>query len=177
MVSCIPFSFRPFFHTLKHGEIPREAFLVVSKGTQYCELSLRCCHAGFLEDVVSGRCAACVTATRCDTASADEAAAVLGAQARHKGLPPITSVINSGGVLADAILASQTAGALQPTFETASKQALCSPVSMATFQCNAHIVEDNIKVHLRSNAACCSHHYGSYKLKTPVGAGDAWITQ
>ncbi len=70
--------------------------------------------AGFLEDVVSGRCAACVTAVRCDTASADEAAAVLGSGARRLGVPPITSVINSGGVLADAILTSQTAGTLQP---------------------------------------------------------------
>lgn len=70
--------------------------------------------AGFLEDVVSGRCAAAVTAARCDTASADEAAAVLGAGARRAGVPPITSIINSGGVLADAILSSQTAGALLP---------------------------------------------------------------
>lgn len=70
--------------------------------------------AGFLEDVVSGRCAAAVTAARCDTASADEAAAVLGAGARRAGVPPITSIINSGGVLADAILSSQTAGVPLP---------------------------------------------------------------
>jgi hypothetical protein len=70
--------------------------------------------AGFLEDVVSGRCAAAVTAARCDTASADEASAVLGAGARRAGVPPITSIINSGGVLADAILSSQTAGAPLP---------------------------------------------------------------
>ena len=76
--------------------------------------------AGFLEDVVSGRCAACVTAVRCDTASADEVAAVLGAGARRVGVPPITSIINSGGVLADAILASQTAGELQPLLHSVS---------------------------------------------------------
>ncbi len=92
-----------------------------------CWFECSSCRAGFLEEIVSGRCAACVTATRCDTASTDEAAAVLGAGARRVGVPPITSVINSGGVLADAILTSQTAGTMQSLVQSASEEILCSP--------------------------------------------------
>jgi nicotinic acid phosphoribosyltransferase len=61
-------------------------------------------------DVIAGRCAAAVTAVRCDTGSAEEVAAVVGACARRRGVPPVTSVLVSGGVLADALLPSQTAG-------------------------------------------------------------------
>ena len=68
------------------------------------------CHAGFLDDVASGRCAAAVTAARCDTGSAEEVAAVMGPLSRARGAPLVTSVLVSGGVLADAILAAQTAG-------------------------------------------------------------------
>lgn len=65
---------------------------------------------GFLEAVSNGTCGASVTAVRCDTSAAEEAEAVFGPSARHVGVPPITSTVNSGGVLADAVLASQTAG-------------------------------------------------------------------
>ena len=68
------------------------------------------CHAGFLDDVIRGRCAAAITAARCDTGSAEEVAAVMGPQSRARGTPLVTSVLVSGGVLADAVLASQTAG-------------------------------------------------------------------
>jgi hypothetical protein len=66
---------------------------------------------GSLEALVAGSCGASVSAARCDASAAEEAAAVLGAPARRAGVPPTTSFVNSGGVLADAVLASQTAGA------------------------------------------------------------------
>ena len=77
-------------------------------------------HAGFLGSVMDGRCASSITAARCDTASIEEAAAVFGPAARKQGVPPVTGVVLSGGVLADAVLASQTAGEIGPIL-----QALC----------------------------------------------------
>ena len=103
-IILLSLSGHPLSRGLKMGMSHHESS--AGDGTQIC--------AGFLEDVVSGRCAACVTAARCDTACADEAAAILGAGARRVGVPPITGIINSGGVLADAILSSQTAGACNP---------------------------------------------------------------
>ena len=38
---------------------------------------------------------------------------MFGPAARKQGVPPVTGVIHSGGVLADAVLASQTAGEIE----------------------------------------------------------------
>ncbi|KAK9803996.1 hypothetical protein WJX72_011444 [[Myrmecia] bisecta] len=90
---------------------------------------------GLLADVVSGRSAACVTITRCDTASTEEAAAVVTGLRRVKGKPRVQGVINCGGVLADAVIASQTAGHVRTSFapKLASAQRLqaalaCHPI-------------------------------------------------
>lgn len=59
---------------------------------------------------MSGKCASSIRAARCDTASSEEVAAIFGSNSRKQGVPPISGVIHSGGVLADAVLASQSAG-------------------------------------------------------------------
>ncbi len=59
---------------------------------------------------MTGRCGSSITGARCDTSSMEEAAAVFGPSSHKKQFPPISSVINSGGVLADAMFASQSAG-------------------------------------------------------------------
>jgi hypothetical protein len=52
---------------------------------------------------------------RCDTGLASEAGAAL-TPATLRGLPPVLGLINSGGVLADAIFMSQTAGKVRAVF-------------------------------------------------------------
>ena len=49
----------------------------------------------------------CSRLAKCDTSSAEEAAAVLKPA---KALPELQGLLNCGGVLADAVLSSQTAG-------------------------------------------------------------------
>jgi len=65
---------------------------------------------------LTGGCAASVSAARCDAAMAEDAAAAVGAPARAAGCPVTAGMLGSGGVLADAVLGRQTAGAapLQP---------------------------------------------------------------
>ena len=59
---------------------------------------------------MAGEYTSSITATQCNTSYRDEAASILGPLSRTRGGQPITSIIHSGGVLADATLASQTAG-------------------------------------------------------------------
>lgn len=66
-------------------------------------------HAGPL--ALTGGCAASVSAARCDAAMAEDAAAAVGAPARAAGWPIMVGMLGSGGVLADAVLGRQTAGA------------------------------------------------------------------
>ena len=68
------------------------------------------CSAGFLHEVMTGRCGSSLTAGRCDTSNMEEAAAVFGPSTDKQRVPLISGVINCGGVLADAVLASQSAG-------------------------------------------------------------------
>ncbi len=66
-------------------------------------------HAGPL--ALTGGCAASMSAARCDAAMAEDAAASVGAPARAAGWPIMVGMLGSGGVLADAVLGRQTAGA------------------------------------------------------------------
>ncbi len=66
-------------------------------------------HAGPL--ALTGGCAASMSAARCDAAMAEDAAAAVGAPARAAGWPIMVGMLGSGGVLADAVLGRQTAGA------------------------------------------------------------------
>ena len=63
--------------------------------------------AGILGCVLEGSSRALVHLAKCDTSSAEEAAAVLKPT---KHLPELQGLLNCGGVLADAVLSSQTAG-------------------------------------------------------------------
>ena len=58
--------------------------------------------------------AASTVAMRCDAATAEDAAAAVGAPARRHRRPSVSGILGSGGVLADAVLGSQTAGAPTP---------------------------------------------------------------
>ena len=55
--------------------------------------------------------AASTVAMRCDAATAEDAAAAPARRLRH---PSVSGILGSGGVLADAVLGSQTAGAPTP---------------------------------------------------------------
>lgn len=61
---------------------------------------------------MQGRCSAEVAAVRCDSALQEELAALTGRLARSRGCPGIAGIVNSGGVLSDAILSAQTAGVI-----------------------------------------------------------------
>ena len=63
--------------------------------------------------VLHGGSTALVTMLRCDTSSAAEAACGLGTAG---GLPPLAGVINSGGVLQDAVLSTQSAASVRAVF-------------------------------------------------------------
>ena len=52
-----------------------------------------------------------MAASSCDASAAEDAAAAVGAPARRLAHPGVTGILGSGGVLADAVLGSQTAGA------------------------------------------------------------------
>lgn len=62
---------------------------------------------GVLAAVLEGSSRALLHLARCDMSSAEEAAAVLRPT---KLLPELQGLLNCGGVLADAVLSSQTAG-------------------------------------------------------------------
>ncbi len=63
--------------------------------------------SGVLAGATKGSSRTLLRLARCDTSSAEEAAAVLKPS---KGLPELTGLLNCGGVLADAVLSSQSAG-------------------------------------------------------------------
>ena len=82
---------------------------------EYCNVRTHCrmiWHyvAGSFEDVMAGKYAGIITATQCNTSYRDEAASILGSLSRVRGSQPITSIVHSSGVLADATLPFQTAG-------------------------------------------------------------------
>ena len=62
--------------------------------------------SGIVLASVSGTYSGLLTMSRCDTACAAEVAAVL---AHVPGQPPVQAIIHSGGMLADAVIPSQTA--------------------------------------------------------------------
>ena len=66
--------------------------------------------SAILHLALAGACTAEVTASRCDSALREEVQGVTAALARSRDCPGIAGVINSGGVLSDAVLAAQTAG-------------------------------------------------------------------
>ena len=74
------------------------------------------CSPGFLHEVMAGKCGSSITAGRCDTANSEEAAAVFGPNSYEQEVPPISGIIHSGGVLADAVLASQSSGKCTSAF-------------------------------------------------------------
>ncbi len=55
---------------------------------------------------MSGGYGGVVTAARCDTACGADVADILAPQS---GAPPVQGIVNSGGVLADAVISKQTA--------------------------------------------------------------------
>ena len=59
---------------------------------------------------MSGRYGGLVTVARCDTACAAELTDML---APAPGVPPVHGVINSGGMLADAVISKQTAAGVR----------------------------------------------------------------
>ena len=61
---------------------------------------------GILAAAMSGGYGGVVTVARCDTACGADVADVL---APGPGAPPVQGIINSGGILADAVIAKQTA--------------------------------------------------------------------
>lgn len=66
--------------------------------------------SGVLQHALQGTCSAEITSHRCDSAAREEVAALAAAYCRRGRCPGIGGVINSGGVLSDAVLAAQTAG-------------------------------------------------------------------
>ena len=66
--------------------------------------------AGILRAAISGSYGGLVTVSRCDTASAADVADVL---APGRGVPPVQGIVNSGGVLADAVISKQTAAGVR----------------------------------------------------------------
>ena len=71
--------------------------------------------AAGLQELLSELCSAQITMSRCDTASSEEAAAVVhAAGGQQAGSPGIAGVLLAGGVLNDAMLPSQTAGMSTP---------------------------------------------------------------
>ena len=68
-----------------------------------------------LQELLSKLGSAQITMSKCDTASLDEAAAMVHAAAgQQAGSPGIAGVLLAGGVLNDAMLPSQTAGTSSP---------------------------------------------------------------
>ena len=65
---------------------------------------------GILAAAMSGRYSGLVTVARCDTASGADVADVL---APEPGAPPVQGIVNSGGVLADAVISKQTAAGVR----------------------------------------------------------------
>ena len=91
---------------------------LVIKGIELSELDLPFCRfVGYPSRIVSaamnGSYAGLITAAHCDTASAVEVAAVL---APNSGHPPLEGIINSGGILADALILSQTVNGMRCAF-------------------------------------------------------------
>ena len=95
---------------------------------QSFSMSLYECSPGFLYKVMAGKCGSSITAGRCDTASSEETAAVFGPSPYMQQGPPISGIIHSGGVLADAVLASQSAG------DASATQHMLTDVSMHDVQ-------------------------------------------
>lgn len=53
---------------------------------------------------------------RCDTAASAELSASLALLCSSPGLPPVAGFMNSGGVLADAVLGNQTASSIRTVY-------------------------------------------------------------
>ena len=64
-----------------------------------------------LQAAADGTSIASVTCERCDTSSREEASAMLAATGRQRGTKGIAGLLLSGGVLSDAVLSAQSAGA------------------------------------------------------------------
>ena len=62
---------------------------------------------------LAGATGAQVSMLRCDTGMASEAASALATAA---GLPPVAGIMNSGGILQDALITAQTAASLRAVF-------------------------------------------------------------
>jgi len=65
---------------------------------------------GIVADALAGRYAGCLTIARCDTGSRAEVEEVMRT---GKGQPPPQGIINSGGMLADAVIPKQTAAGVR----------------------------------------------------------------
>ena len=63
-----------------------------------------------MADALSGAYGGCLTVARCDTGCRSDVEALL---ATEKGQPPVHGVVNSGGVLADAVIPKQTAAGVR----------------------------------------------------------------
>lgn len=63
-----------------------------------------------MADALSGAFGGCLTVARCDTACRSDVEALL---ATEKGQPPVHGIINSGGVLADAVIPKQMAAGVR----------------------------------------------------------------
>lgn len=76
---------------------------------------LSCCRIvnrpeGIILAAMAGTNSGLITLAHCDTASAAEVAALLASRCGH---PPLHGIIYSGGVLADALIPSQTASGMR----------------------------------------------------------------
>jgi hypothetical protein len=86
---------------------------------------------GIVADALSGAYGGCLTVARCDTGCRSDVEALLWPE---KGQPPVHGIVNSGGVLADAVIPKQTAAGVRchcPLFAATVPLAL----ALSTVQC------------------------------------------
>ena len=97
----------------------------VSTSNQFGKLSNTYCHSqcrplvqqhSTMSPTVPGDCNTQIIMTRCDTSLIEEVSATLSLHCLASSLPPLLGIFNSGGVLADGVVTSQTAANIRNTF-------------------------------------------------------------